>query len=245
MSGEGSLQGLRLLVVDDEAAARSRLRRFLASEPDVAALHEADDAPAALALQERLGPFDAAFLDIEMPGGSGLQLAAQLPAQTRLVFSTAYEQHALRAFELGAVDYLLKPYGAERLAATLQRLRALLQLPAPALRLQAAPGERFVPTRGGLQRVNLAEVQWVSAADNYVALHLPPVEYLERGSLSEWLALPQHAGLFVRVHRSHAVNPAHVMSVRAAGDGDALLTLRAGVELRVARSHRGVLSDLR
>lgn len=237
--------GLRVLVVDDEPAARARLCRLLAADSGIATVREAQDAPAALAILAQQGPFDAAFLDIEMPGGSGLQLAAQLPPQTRLVFSTAYEQHALRAFELGAVDYLLKPFGVERLAGTLQRLRALLQLPAPVARMQAASGERFVPTREGLLRVQMADVQWVSAADNYVALHLPPTEYLERGTLSEWLALAQHAGLFVRVHRSHAVNPAHVMAVRSENDGDAVLTLRAGVELRVSRSHRGVLDALR
>jgi DNA-binding LytR/AlgR family response regulator len=129
------------------------------------------------------------------------------------VFSTAYEQHALRAFELGAVDYLLKPYSAERLAGALNRVRALLALPAPPARLQAPAGEHFVSTLEGLKRIAWADVQWVGAADNYVALHVPPHSYLERGSLSAWLANPVCAGLFVRVHRSPAVNPAHVMGI--------------------------------
>lgn len=234
---------MKWLVVDDEPAARARLRRLLAAQPDLQVV-EAEDAASALACLAQQGPFDVAVLDIEMPGANGLQLAAQLPPATRLVFSTAYEQHALRAFELGAVDYLLKPYGADRLAATLERLRALLSLPAPSARLQAGAGERFVPTREGLQRIRLADVQWVGAADNYVALHLPPAEHLERGTLAAWLAQPEVAGLFVRVHRSHAVNPAHVMAVRPLSDGEALLTLRDGTELRVSRGHRHLLDDL-
>lgn len=238
---------MKWLVVDDEPAARARLRRLLAALPGeaVSEVVEAEDAPGALACLAQQGPFDVAVLDIEMPGGSGLQLAAQLPPSTRLVFSTAYEDHALRAFELGAVDYLLKPYGAERFATTVERLRALRLLPPPAARLQAGVGERFVPTRDGLQRIPLAAVQWVRAADNYVALQVPPAEYLERGTLSSWLAQPEVAGLFVRVHRGHAVNPAHVMKVRPLGDGEALLTLRDGTELRVSRGHRDTLDDLK
>lgn len=235
---------MKWLVVDDEPAARARLRRLLAAQAD-AEVVEAEDGPTALVCLAQHGPFDVAVLDIEMPGGSGLQLAAQLPPATRLLFSTAYEAHALRAFELGAVDYLLKPYGAERFASTVARLRALLQLPPPSARLQAGMGERFVSTREGLLRISLAEVHWVSAADNYVALHIPPAEHLERGTLSAWLAQPEVAGLFVRVHRGHAVNPAHVMAVRPLGDGEAMLTLRDGTELRVSRGHRHTLDELR
>ncbi len=236
---------MKVLVVDDEPPARARLRHLLAHEAGISAVHEAADAPAALLCLAQHGPFDLAVLDIEMPGGSGLQLAAQLPPATRCVFSTAYEQHALRAFELGAVDYLLKPYSAERLAGALNRVRALLALPAPPARLQAPAGEHFVSTLEGLKRIAWAEVQWVSAADNYVALHLPPHSYLERGSLSAWLANPVCAGLFVRVHRSHAVNPAHVMGIALVDDGEAVLTLRSGTTLRVSRSHRRVLDGLR
>jgi DNA-binding LytR/AlgR family response regulator len=236
---------MRVLIVDDEPAARARLRRLLAAEAGISAVHEAEDAPSALASVAQLGAFDLAVLDIEMPGGSGLQLAAQLPPATCCVFSTAYEQHALRAFELGAVDYLLKPYSAERLANALNRVRALLALPAPQARLQAPAGERFVTVREGLKRIALADVQWLSAADNYVALHLPPASYLERGTLSGWLEQSACAGLFVRVHRSHAVNPAHVMGIAFEDDGEAVLTLRCGELLRVSRSHRRVLDELR
>lgn len=235
---------MRVLVVDDEPAARAKLRRLLHAHAGVSEVAEAADAPAALGVLARQG-FELAILDIEMPGGSGLQLAAQLPTGCRCVFSTAYGEHALQAFELGAVDYLLKPYTAERLATTLARVRAQVALPAPVPHLRANEGETWVHARDGRHRIPLADVQWLAAADNYVALHLPPLSFLERGGLSALLARPGWAGLFLRVHRSHAVNPAHVMRVMPCRDGEALLTMRAGQVLRVSRGYRDVLSPLK
>lgn len=235
---------MRVLVVDDEPAARLRLRRLLAAHADVQEVVEAEDAPTALALIAQR-PFDLALLDIEMPGGSGLQLAAQLPAGCRCVFSTAYAEHAIPAFELGALDYLLKPFSAARLSATLERVRTQLALPPPPPSLRAAAEQVWVETRDGRVRVALAEVQWLAAADNYVALQVPPSSYLERGTLSALLERPAWAGVFLRVHRSHAVNPAHVMKVAPCGDGEAVLTMRCGVELRVSRGYRDVLGSLR
>ncbi len=235
---------MRVLIVDDEPAARAKLRRLLSAHADVSEVAEAADAPAALAALARQR-FELAILDIEMPGGSGLQLAAQLPTGCRCVFSTAYGEHALQAFELGALDYLLKPYTAERLATTLVRVRAQLALPAPVPSLRVGGGETWVHAHEGRQRIRLADVQWLAAADNYVALHLPPLSFLERGSLSALLERPDWAGLFLRVHRSHAVNPAHVMRVMPCKNGEALLTMRAGQILRVSRGYREVLSFLK
>lgn len=225
---------MRVLIVDDEPAARAKLRRLLAAETDVAELLEAPDAPAALALVRSLGaPPDLALLDIEMPGGNGVQLAAALrQAGVRcIVFSTAHAEHALRAFELAALDYLLKPYTAERLAAALQRVRELLARPS------APVGEWWVEG----ERVQLAEVQWISAADNYIELHLPPRSLLERVTLADALLRPGWAARFLRVHRSHAVNPAHVQRIERLGSGEAVLTLSCGEPLRVSRGYRAVL----
>ena len=169
---------MRVLIVDDEPAARARLRRLLAAEADVAELLEAPDAPAALALvNAQPAPPDLALLDIEMPGGNGVQLAAALrEAGVRsVVFSTAHAEHALQAFELAALDYLLKPYTAERLAEALARVRERLARP------PAPVGEWWVDG----ERVKLADVQWISAADNYIELHLPPRSLLERTTLAE------------------------------------------------------------
>ncbi|PZR19362.1 MAG: DNA-binding response regulator, partial [Azospira oryzae] len=192
---------LSVLVVDDEPAARARLRRLLSAMPDVAPPLEAPDAPAALALVQSLPqPPDLALLDIEMPGGSGVQLAAGLRelGVRCIVFSTAHAEHALQAFELAALDYLLKPYTAERLQAALARVREQLARPAPGPRLGLQPGEWWVEAAsGGRQRIVLEQLQWIAAADNYVALHLPPRSFLERATLAEVLARPAWAGLFV------------------------------------------------
>lgn len=228
---------MRVLIVDDEPAARAKLRRLLAAEADVAELLEAPDAPAALALVRQLAvPPDLALLDIEMPGGSGVQLAAALrEAGVRcVVFSTAHAEHALQAFELAALDYLLKPYTAERLAAALARVREQLARPAPPVGVHWVDGQRLL----------LAEVQWIAAADNYVELHLPPRSWLERVTLAEALARPGWAARFLRVHRSHAVNPAHVQRIERLGSGEAVLTLAGGERLRVSRGYRDVLDRL-
>jgi len=225
---------MRVLIVDDEPAARAKLRRLLAAEPDVAELLEAPDAPTALALMQTLtAPPDLALLDIEMPGGNGVQLATALRAAgvRCVIFSTAHAEHALQAFELAALDYLLKPYTAERLAASLIRVREQLARPV------ALVGEWWV----GGERVQLADVQWVSAADNYIELHLPPRSLLERATLAEALTRPGWAARFLRVHRSHAVNSAHVQRIERLGSGEAVLTLSSGETLRVSRGYRAAL----
>lgn len=225
---------MRVLIVDDEPAARAKLRRLLAAEADVAELLEAADAPAALALVQTLAaPPDLALLDIEMPGGSGVQLAAALrEAGVRcVIFSTAHAEHALQAFELAALDYLLKPYTGERLAAALARAREQLARPAAPVGVHWVEGQRLL----------LADVQWISAADNYIELHRPPRSWLERVTLAEALQRPGWAARFVRVHRSHAVNPVHVTRVERLGTGEAVLTLNCGETLRVSRGHRNAL----
>ncbi|MDR7270524.1 DNA-binding LytR/AlgR family response regulator [Pelomonas saccharophila] len=227
---------MRVLIVDDEPAARAKLRRLLATEVDVAELLEAPDAPAALALVGALpAPPDLALLDIEMPGGNGVQLAAALrQAGVRcIIFSTAHAEHALQAFELAALDYLLKPYTAERLAAALVRVRELLERPAPPV------GEWWVEG----ERIQLAEVHWISAADNYIELHLPPRSLLERATLADALARPGWAARFLRVHRSHAVNLAQVRRIERLASGEAVLTLSGGETLRVSRGYRSVLDS--
>lgn len=227
---------MRVLIVDDEPAARAKLRRLLSAEVDVAELLEAPDAPAALTLVQSLAaPPDLALLDIEMPGGNGVQLAAALreTGVRCVVFSTAHAEHALRAFELAALDYLLKPYTAERLAAALARVREQLARPV------APVGEWWVDG----ERVRLADVQWLSAADNYIELHLPPRTLLERTTLADALARPGWAARFVRVHRSHAVNPAHVRRIERLPSGEAVLTLSGGEKLGVSRRYRDVLAE--
>ena len=241
---------IKLLIVDDEPPARAKLRRLLSAMPGIGPMLEAGNATEALALIEQHSP-DAALLDIEMPGHSGLELALALPDGMVCAFSTAFDQFAVRAFELNAVDYLLKPFTSERLAETIQRLRARLASPDRApqrgalltalQQLQPLSAHWLVSQRGGgLMKLPLASVEWVAAADNYIELHAPPACHLDRRTLSDFLMHPAARG-FVRVHRSHAVNPAHITAMAPLPRGELQLTMSSGQQLRVSRGYRGEL----
>ena len=241
---------IELLIVDDEPPARAKLRRLLSAMPGIGPVLEAGNAAEALALIEQHRP-DAALLDIEMPGQSGLELALELPDGMVCAFSTAFDQFAVRAFELNAVDYLLKPFTSERLAETIQRLRTRLAssdrapqrgaLLTALQQLQPLSAHWLVSRRGGgLMELPLASVEWVAAADNYIELHAPPACHLDRRTLSDFLMHPAACG-FVRVHRSHAVNPAHITAMAPLPRGELQLTVSSGQQLRVSRGYRGEL----
>jgi two-component system LytT family response regulator len=240
---------LALLLVDDEPAARARLRRLLAECEGVRIAGEAASAAEALALAD--ASVDAVLLDIQMPGASGLEVAAALPAHVRVAFVTAFDEFALRAFELNAVDYLLKPVARERLQACVARLRERLAPPERAQRrvqlasalhaLQPVPRHWLVADRGALRRVELAGVECVVAADNYVELHAAGASWLDRCTLADFLAHPAVGGIFVRVHRSCAVQPAHVRSLEPLARGDAAVVLASGRQVRLSRRHRDAL----
>lgn len=242
---------MKLLIVDDEPPARAKLRRLLADMPGIDLVAEAADATQALAVAQALQP-DAALLDIQLPGQSGLELALALPEGIVCAFSTAFDQFAVQAFEMNAVDYLLKPCTRERLAETLQRMQQRLapratgtprgHLLSALQQLQPVPAHWLVPQRGGgLARLALDSVQWVAAADNYIELHAPPACHLDRRTLAEFLAHPAARG-FVRVHRSHAVNAAHIVAIATLPRGEAQLTLTSGRQLRVSRGFRSALA---
>ncbi len=240
---------MKLLIVDDEPPARAKLRRLLASMPAVSEVFEAGDADEALALVAQHRP-DAAILDIQMPGRSGLELAVDLPAHMGCAFSTAFDHYAVQAFELNAVDYLLKPFSVERLAQTVLRLQqrgAASRAPqrggllTALQQLQPVPAHWLVPQRGGgLMRLALDQVEWVATADNYIELHAPPACHLARHTLADFLAHANAAG-FVRVHRSHAVNAAHIVAITPLPRGEAELKLSSGRQLRVSRGYRAGL----
>ena len=180
---------MRVLIVDDEAPARDKLRRWLAEQPDIALVGECSDGLEAAASIARLQP-DAVFLDIQMPGMSGLEVAAQLePALApMLVFVTAYDEHAIKAFDLNAIDYLLKPYDKDRLHKTLDRLRGR-RGDAPAAsasairtaRAQTGSSERLlVPQGEQLQLIDASSIHWIEADDNYVHVHTAQARYMLR-----------------------------------------------------------------
>ena len=191
---------LRVLLVDDEAPARIRLKRLLLAHPEVQVLGEARDGAMALQLVEQHRP-DALFLDVQMPDVDGLAVAASLPEPApAVVFVSAFDHYALRAFDAAAIDYLLKPADAAHVARAVQRLHARASRRSPAMR--PPPKQLLIAERGRTQVVMVAEIQWIAAADNYVVLHLADRAPLLRRTLAGLLA--DLGEDFVRTQRSAA-----------------------------------------
>lgn len=238
---------IRVLIVDDEAPARAKLQRWLAEQSDFSVVGEADNGLAALEQIDALQP-DLVLLDIQMPALSGLEVAAQLDSghAPLLVFVTAYDQHAVKAFELNAVDYLLKPYDRERLQRSLARVRErCADAPAAAAQRQLAvhtarslsPGATqrlLVPVGERLQLLEAASIHWLEADDNYVHLHTGSQRYSLRRTLQDLLAQLDPTR-FVRIHRSAAVNLGEISALEPLFKGDYEVRLRSGATLRLSR----------
>jgi two-component system, LytTR family, response regulator AlgR len=203
---------MKLLIVDDESLARLRLRGLLAAlaEPSWQVVGEAATAQEAMAFVQT-APVDVLLLDIRMPGPDGLRLAAklkQLPKPPAIIFVTAHAEHALKAFELEAVDYLTKPVRRERLLAALQRVQARLERAAmAATNSPDEPPALIVTDRGRTLRLPLIEVLYCKADQKYVTLRTPEHSHLVDESLSDLeQRLAQLGGSFIRVHRNALVS---------------------------------------
>lgn len=238
------------LVADDEPLARGRLRRLLLEEPGVRVVGECATGAAALDAIAREHP-DVVFLDIRMPGMDGFEVVAALggaPAPA-IVFVTAYDRYAVRAFEVHAVDYLLKPFARARLRETLARLRerlarrdvaaldARLASMMQELRPPRAPRDRLVVRHDGrILFVPLADVEWVEASANYVRVHARGETYTLRETMRGMeLRLP--ADRFLRIHRSTIVNLDRVRELQPWFRGEQVAILHDGTRLTVARSY--------
>jgi two-component system, LytTR family, response regulator len=240
---------IRVLIADDEAPARGKLERWVAEQPDMQVAGYAEDGLVAAEGIERLHP-DVAFLDIQMPGLSGLEVAAQLEGSSAplIVFVTAFDEHAVKAFELNAVDYLLKPYDKDRLLRALQRVRERLgggresRSAAVAMaRAQTASSERLlVPDGERLQLIDSTSIEWLEAEDNYVQVHTAARRYLLRRTLQD-LLMQLGEERFVRIHKSAAVNLSAIAALTPLFKGDYEVELRNGRALRLSRRYRDVL----
>jgi two-component system, LytTR family, response regulator len=221
---------MRALLVDDERLARAGLRRMLREHADVTVVGEAANADEAALQIRRLRP-DLVLLDVEMPGKSGLQLLETLDDLPQVIFTTAYQDYAVRAFEVSALDYLVKPISPERLALALGKVRALAareKAPAP-----------------GLQQIFLREGErcWIVAAEriqlfesegNYTRVHFDgnrPLIYRSLHALEGRL----DPALFVRASRSHIVNLRAIKSLQALPEGGLLATLGGGLTVAISR----------
>jgi two-component system LytT family response regulator len=234
---------MRILIVDDERPARDKLRRLLAQEADVSALAEARDGIEAL---EQIAAFkpDVAFLDIQMPEVSGIELAASLPAPAPLiVFATAFDQYAIRAFDANAIDYLLKPYDQARLQRALERVRLRLRAPQPLPAFDSGHEIRqlLITERGVTRVIKVEQVQWIETADNYVVLHTATEAPLMRQTLTS--LLDKLGPRFVRCHRRAAVQLDWIVSVVALDKGDCELVLRGGARVACSRQYKAAVVE--
>ena len=225
---------MKVVIVDDESLARERLRRLLAEHADVQLVAEVDSGAAAIAACQAHAP-DVVLLDIAMPGMDGLQAArqlAQLQPPPAVVFCTAYDEHALSAFEAAALDYLVKPVRPERLAATLERVRAY-----HAARPEQEGSRRTqlcARLRGSLRVIPIEEVHYLQAEEKYVVVHHARGEDLIEEPLK---ALEEEFGdRFVRIHRNCLVARQELVELLRGADGHVQAVLRSGgVPLEVSR----------
>jgi two-component system, LytTR family, response regulator len=241
---------IRTLIVDDERLARERLRSLLTHESDVEVIGECSSGTEALRQIDRRDP-DLVFLDIQMPEVDGFDVVAQIGTENcpAIVFVTAFDAFALRAFETGAIDYLLKPVGEERLRATLQRAKERARRPV---------GERFEATvpalvdavgRGGwrdrlsvrignrFQIIRVDDLLWIEGANNYVRLWTKKGSYLYRATMTE-IANELDPAKFLRVHRSRIVNVEAVQYIEPWGLGEHIFVLEDGTKLNTSRRYR-------
>ena len=248
---------IEVLIVDDEPMARSRLRRLVEAETDLNLVAECARGEEAVEAIRAHRPH-AVFLDIDMPGMSGFEVIdALLPDERPLVvFVTAYDEFAVRAFELHALDYLLKPYDPERFATTLARLRERVAAAAPLTsrpdlaslaalleEVRARGPERLV-VRSGQELVFVAvqDIDWIGAADNYVELHVGAQTHLLRETLASVERRLSPAS-FARIRRDAIVNLARVHAVRPGAGDDFEIVLHDGRTLPLGRSYRARVTE--
>jgi two-component system LytT family response regulator len=241
---------IHALVVDDEPVARRRVRRLLSHEPDVTIIGECGDATSAIDAIVTRRP-DLVFLDVQMPDGDGFEViravGASMPA---VVFVTAFDHYALSAFEVHALDYLLKPFTRTRFALTVRRARERL-----AQRTEGAREERIqqllhdlanrrrylshfvVKAEARVRLIAADRVDWIEAADNYVVLHAGGERHTVRDTLSR-LEADLDPDVFVRIHRSAIVRLDRITELLASFHGDFEVVLRDGARMTMSRTFR-------
>ncbi|MGA2661219.1 MAG: LytTR family DNA-binding domain-containing protein [Verrucomicrobiota bacterium] len=242
---------LRLLIVDDEALARARIRKFLAREPDLEILGECSNGPEAIAFIGEHRP-DLVFLDVQMPEVSGFDVLRALPAETwpAVVFVTAHDQHAIEAFEVHALDYLLKPFTQARLLSAVQRAHEHIQARDTApLNQQLAQwlkssraepgwlGRVAVKTGNQTLFVKVENIDYIESAANYAVLQTRGGNHVLRQTLNHLESkLPPR--LFLRISRSIIVNLERVKGIQSAPGGESVLILQDGRQLLMTRGMR-------
>jgi two-component system LytT family response regulator len=244
---------IRTIIADDEPLARSKLRLLLKQEIDVRLIAECGDGRQAVEAVRQHHP-DLLLLDIEMPRAGGFEVLQALDSEEMpaVIFTTAYDAHAVRAFEVHALDYLLKPFDQERLhqavararehiaqhrGANTERIRTFLSQ----MSTRTGVGERIaIKSVGRVVYLDAAEIDWIEAAANYVHVHAGKDVHTMRESIGNLMEKLDSAR-FVRVHRSLIVNIAKIRELQSCNSGEYIVVLRSGKELSCSRTYRGVL----
>ena len=249
---------IRTLIVDDEPLARERLRALLSAEPDIEIIGECGDGPEAVESIRRDAP-DLVFLDVQIPEIDGFGVIERVGLENApvVVFVTAYDQYALEAFDVHAVDYLLKPFDETRFAKALGRARSAVQaqrsgevserLLALLRGLRAAPTGRterlVVKSAGRLFFLRTEEIDWIESSGNYVCLHVGSETHLLRETMSSLEARLDPA-TFIRIHRTAIVNVDRIKELQPLFHGEYEVVLRGGARLTLSRSYRDRLQCL-
>jgi two-component system, LytTR family, response regulator len=248
-------QKIRALVADDEPIARARVVSLLRAEQDIEVVRECATGEETRQAIEQ-GNLDLLFLDIQMPEVTGMDLARtiQTHGEPAVVFVTAYDQYALRAFEVHALDYLLKPFSSDRFRAALGHAREhlakrrtvgldALQTPGAAARDAQGAGRRnrlMVKSGGRIHFVRTADIDWCEAAGNYVRMHVAHQEYLVRDTMSH-LESQLDGQQFMRIHRSTIVNVDRIQEMQSSFNGEYVVLLRNGTRLTLSRGYRDAI----
>jgi two-component system LytT family response regulator len=242
------MKTIRVVIADDEPLSRERITQLLSEEPEFEIAAHCADGPASIAAIRACAP-DLVFLDVQMPGLDGFEVLEALSGleQPLIVFVTAFDEFAVRAFEVAALDYVLKPVDRDRFRGALERARVRLregdgadyakrvrETVAGMANQRSDPERLVVRSTRGILILEPSEVDWVEAAGNYLWLHAGAQTHLVRGTLSGFCARPG-ADRMVQIHRSTLVNVDRVARLERRGSGDAVVVLRAGGELAVSR----------
>jgi len=249
---------IQALIIDDEPLAREKVRGFLEKESDIQILTECRDGREALEAIEEHKP-DLIFLDVQMPEMDGFEVLANVEAESMptVIFTTAFDQYALKAFDVHAVDYLLKPFDRERFQQALSRARGEVErrqigdmrghlqalLDHVAERRPKPPQRLVIKSSGRVVFLKVDDIDWVDAAGNYVKLHAGGESHLLRETMSR-LEERLDANKFIRIHRSTIVNIECIKELQQQFHGDYLVVLKSGQRLTLSRSYREKIQQM-
>jgi two-component system LytT family response regulator len=228
---------IRTLIVDDEPLARATIAELLRNDPEISIVGECSSGTEAIEAVKTRRPA-LLFLDVQMPGCDGFDVIEQLGGESpkAVVFVTAYDKYALKAFEAEALDYLLKPYSDSRFFRVLTRAKALLQSAVEPQSLDRL----MVKSAGRVVFLRAAEIDWIEAADYYACLHVGERSHLLRRSMAD-LERELDREIFCRIHRSAIVNINRVRELRLDANGEYEVVLQGGAQLRLSRTYRDYL----